>query len=207
MSLINDALRRAKQAQPSRPTARSPQFRTVEPSGPARRGIGAMLPTALVATALLALLLLWQMPKNRVSTPPPQLAESRTQTSPADRAELVPAPPPAPAPLLPPAPAVVPTNPAPAVAVLPPVPPPPATTVQPEIVVTNPPPVAEAAVAKSPPLKLQGIFYDPKRPSALINGQSVIVGEHLGDFEVVAITQRSATLVGGGATNVLALGR
>jgi len=54
--------------------------------------------------------------------------------------------------------------------------------------------------------KLQAVVFDPKRPSAIISGKSVFVGDKLGDLRVVAITQESVKLVGGGQTNVLVLG-
>jgi hypothetical protein len=76
-----------------------------------------------------------------------------------------------------------------------------------ETVVTNAPAPTEIAAAKPLPLKLQGIAYNPSRPCVVINGQTLFVGERLGDYEVIAITPRSATVAGGGATNVLALGR
>jgi hypothetical protein len=68
----------------------------------------------------------------------------------------------------------------------------------------GPPPVA----AKAPPPgiawpKLQGIFYRPDRPSALLNGRTFLVGERSGDCLVLAIDRQSVTLVSAGQTNVL----
>ena len=57
-----------------------------------------------------------------------------------------------------------------------------------------------------PTPKLQAVVSDPKRPSAIISGKSVFVGDKYGDLRVVAITQESVKLVGGGQTNVLVLG-
>jgi hypothetical protein len=54
-------------------------------------------------------------------------------------------------------------------------------------------------------LKLQGIIYSPTRPSAVISGKSVFVGDHVGEFKVVAISQSSTILIGAGQTNVLNL--
>jgi hypothetical protein len=54
--------------------------------------------------------------------------------------------------------------------------------------------------------KLQAVFFDPKHPSAIIGGRSVFVGDRVNDLRVVAISQESVTLAGGGQTNVLALG-
>lgn len=64
---------------------------------------------------------------------------------------------------------------------------------------TNQPTVAPvvavpvAAVVPAP-LKLQGIMADPGRPSAIINGQTVLVGDQVGDFRVKAISPTTVTL-------------
>jgi hypothetical protein len=55
-----------------------------------------------------------------------------------------------------------------------------------------------------PPLpKLQGIFYRPERPAALLNGKTVLIGGMSGEYRVVAISQQSATVERAGQTNVL----
>jgi hypothetical protein len=51
--------------------------------------------------------------------------------------------------------------------------------------------------------KLQGIFYRPERPAALLNGRTVLVGGTRGEYRVVAISQQSVTVVRAGQTNVL----
>jgi hypothetical protein len=66
--------------------------------------------------------------------------------------------------------------------------------------------IASPPPSKPPPLRLQAIVFDRRRPSVLINGKTLFVGEKLGDARVVAIDQESATLVGAGKTNVLTLG-
>jgi hypothetical protein len=58
---------------------------------------------------------------------------------------------------------------------------------------------------KPPPLRLQAIVFNPRRPSVVINGRTLFVGEKLGDSRVVAIDQESATLVGAGRTNILTM--
>jgi hypothetical protein len=71
---------------------------------------------------------------------------------------------------------------------------------------TNPPAVPVEAPPAPPPLpKLQGIFYRPDRPSALLNGRTVFVGGRSGEFLVLAITQTSVTVTRAGQTNVLEL--
>jgi hypothetical protein len=72
---------------------------------------------------------------------------------------------------------------------------------------STPSPATPAAPAPSGPrpIRLQGIVYDPSRPSAMINGKTLFVGDRLGAMQVVAIDRNSATLVGGGQTNLLTL--
>jgi hypothetical protein len=54
--------------------------------------------------------------------------------------------------------------------------------------------------------KLEGIFYSPKGPSAVIDGDLVSVGSEVEDGKVVAIDNESATvLTTAGETNVLVL--
>src|SRR5262249_7296900 len=64
MSLINDALKRVKEAQHKAPPSAElgPQLRPVEPVAiPAHHGLGWLLPIGLVGVALLTLLLLWEL--------------------------------------------------------------------------------------------------------------------------------------------------
>ncbi len=62
MSLINDALKRAREAQQqARPTLLpGPQLRPVEPAQQARHGLGLLLPVALGVVALFGLFLVWR---------------------------------------------------------------------------------------------------------------------------------------------------
>jgi hypothetical protein len=71
--------------------------------------------------------------------------------------------------------------------------------------VTNAPASSEAVVVKAGP-KLQGIVFNPASPSATISGKTVFVGEKVGEWRVIAIGRESATLVGNGETNVLRMG-
>jgi len=213
MSLINDALKRAKQAQQQAPPPPNPgpEFRPVEPSQYARHGVGVLLPTALALVALLGLLFLWQLSRNGDSvralqagpaptTPAPERralapreADNTTaqSQSPALRDRLPAVTPPA-SPVPEPV-AGAPANasaPAPSVA---------ATASTNSAVAPEPP------APKPPPLRLQAIVFDPKRPSALINGKTLFLGDHIGAFRLVALDQESATLVSLAETNVLAL--
>jgi len=62
-------------------------------------------------------------------------------------------------------------------------------------------------VETAPPVwpKLQGIFYATRNPSAVLNGKSVFIGGRVGEFVVAAIERQSVTVVGAGLTNVLSL--
>jgi hypothetical protein len=71
-------------------------------------------------------------------------------------------------------------------------------------VTTNAPSLADTPPKPAPP-KLQGIVFNPRRPSALINGKPVFIGDRVGEFHVIAIDQESATLAGAGQTNILTL--
>jgi hypothetical protein len=229
MSLINDALKRAKQANHETPAAPPPvpHFRPVEPGPPAvRYGVGMLLPISLGAVALLALMLLWVLSNRDGSVtrtepnaqrevaartlPSPDAARSATEaaTAPSSiagqtpnhsaNAKSVGGATPAPTVAAPDS-----TSPTPSVA--------------PDALSTNLAPSASesadtnnvlttALVPPTPaPLKLQGIVYNPKRPSALINGRVVFVGDRIQDLRILAIHSDAVLLAGAGRTNVLSL--
>jgi hypothetical protein len=184
MSLINDALQRAKQ-QPVHPAAASNlQLRPMEPAPVEKKGWG--ITVSIVATILIvaaALISGWYQ-RNRTS-------QAQVQATP---------PPPASQPVAAVVPALAPA----AVAVAHS----PSTTetkplaVTPETVASSPTPV-EIAAPKPAPIKLQAILFNKTKPSAIINGKTVYVGNHLGEFQVASITQTSATLISSTATNIL----
>jgi hypothetical protein len=200
MSLINDALKRAKEAQQQAPPSPSSQmhFRPVEPAQHARHGLGLMLPAALAVVALLALFLVWQRAQERQLTGP---QAARALTAPAAQATIAPQPA---SPLVTAtAPVTAVANPPAATAPATPASPPVTEDQQSEVSISAailPPPAPKPA-----PLRLQAIVFNPKRPSALISGKTLFIGDKLGDSRVVAIDQESATLVGAGKTNVLSL--
>lgn len=177
MSLINDALKRAKQAQQQKPPEAPPmQFRPVE-AGQQPKKSNAGIWIAVAVIALLAIGFVFrQTRKNGFGSPKEAKAREIVPANPAPQ-ETAP---------------VTPTN-APA--------PNPNELASHD---TNAPAVDEAPAKPAP--KLQAVVYQPKRPSAIISGKSVFVGDKVGDFRVVAITRESATLVGGGQTNLLVLG-
>lgn len=187
MSLINDALKRAQKAQTQTPPPAAPNsdLRPAEPATYAWHGVGLLLPAALALVALLTLFLVWEMSRRnsvevRASTAP--RAETQAPVSPATSVESTPA---SPARSGPPgatssASSQIPTAPG-----------------------TNAPVTEETA--KPLPPKLQAVIYNPRNPSAVINGHTVFPGDRLGEFRVVKITPDSATLVGEGQTNLLLL--
>ena len=210
MSLINDALRRAKDAQQQTPLPPSHDlpFRPVEPAQQsARRGLGLLLPAALAAVALLTLLLAWQWVQRRNPAEP---ADVNARTARVASAAAAPQPASAPAAAGATAPALA-TQPVPATQ---PTSPPspitgaatnaPAADAQ-ESTVTNTPAVTPPPAPKPAPLRLQAIVFNPTRPSAMISGKTLFIGDKLGDLRVVAIGPQSATLVGAGQTNVFSL--
>jgi len=67
------------------------------------------------------------------------------------------------------------------------------------------PEVGNAAPPQLPPLRLQAVFYNPARPSAIIAGITVFVGDRVHGFRVTLIQMDAATLVNGTQTNVLKL--
>lgn len=242
MSLINDALKRVKEAQHKTPPSASlgPQLRPIEPdSAPAHHGLGWLLPIALVGVALLTLLLLWELA--RKENPVAVRAEPSVQDQSAVASERFQSPAGRPetaqlvgssvheASALPigtsttgglsPAPSnssVIASIPNSARASQAQVSPGGSNTaghtnsgaVQLADAVaqggnTNPP-IAEAQPPKPAPLRLQGIVFS-KRPSAVINGKTLFVGDRVREFRVVAITQDTAILVGDGRTNTLSL--
>lgn len=196
MSLINDALRRAKQRhdQRSSPSLRGAPVPGVPAPRPSR-----LWPVAIISFSLAIIVsgvgvwLTLRHPSPAGTeqggpTPPPVVIAAKpvvavvppapVNVPAAEAAKESPAPASAPAP----EPVVEPTNLPPAT---PPVPPPPQTVI--------------------PVVRLQGILWAPSRPAAILNGRTMFVGDSVSDITVVAISQRSATVVWGGKTNVLTL--
>jgi len=204
MSLINDALKRAKavQDQVPPPATPGPQFRPAEAERYARQGVGLMVPVAFAVVALLALLLVWSFHRGR-STGTQQVADVQAQVqpqpAPAAPEPVSPAdPPPSPGasgPVAPPAQAG--SSPASAVTTTVAVGVPPA----PAAAVIPPPP----AISQPPPPKLQGIVFNSRRSSALISGKTLFIGDYLGDLRLVAIGKNTATLSAAGQNIVLTL--
>jgi hypothetical protein len=64
--------------------------------------------------------------------------------------------------------------------------------------VVKPPPAEPSAPPINPPdgPKLQGIFYSPTAPSAIVDGKIIHPGDQFREFKVKAISKYTVTLVG-----------
>lgn len=163
MSLINDALKRARQQTGGQPARIPPEI-------PTRREqhtnwILPVLIILLIATAAGLLGLSFkhqQLPAVIVSVPP-----SVTVSNPPQRA------------------IVLPTS------------------------SSNPPKSAAVAVDTSSHLpRLQGVFYDPVHPVAIVDGKTVHIGDNVGIYRVKAISKSDITLAGpSGALAQIRLGQ
>ena len=187
MSLINDALKRAKQAQQDSPDARqnTVQFRPVEPGQqPVKKNRTAIWIALVIIAGLIIGFVFRQL--TRENNTAPKEVKAR-EVAPAN---------------------AVPTENSATAKV------PQAKTPSTAKSAKHEPSAQEASPAvpiiqtqePMPTPKLQAVVFDPKRPSAIISGKSVFVGDKYGDLRIVAITQESVKLVGGGQTNVLVLG-
>lgn len=194
MSLINDALKRAKEAQQQTPpSADGPALKPAEPAPAPAPGSSKMLFYILIACVVIGNLFLFLYASNRDG--------KKAEAAPVAAREV-----PATTVVSAPAPAVVPA-PAPVVATAPPVEASPVAvvTTATNAAVAEPVVVAQPEPPKPAPLKLQSIIMNPTRPSAMISGKFLFVGDRVQGFRVTAIDQETVTLVGNGQTNVLEL--
>jgi hypothetical protein len=170
MSLINDALKRAKQTQQQNPPPTPPlQFRPVEPgqSNHARTALWFVgLALALILVVALVGVFVWFLSQKSAGE---LRAAARTINEPAGAA---------------PADSRVEPVPSSSAAVA---------------------PVETGTNPKTMEPKLQGISFHPTRPLAVVNDRTVVIGDRVGGFRVVAITRNSVTLISAAATNVLSL--
>jgi hypothetical protein len=188
MSLINDALKRAKQVQTeSTPApAPEPEFRPVDPqeADPVTQNLVA--PIIISVIAVLALLFIWrsfqgsdngQGQETIVSARSPEAASEPEVPSDVDPDIAQAA---QPLPTDPELPSVVPAT----------------AAVDTKLAVIE-------TVPKGP--RLQAVVYHPKRPSAIIDGKTVFIGDNFEDFRVAKISKTSVTLSSGKEQLVLKL--
>jgi len=211
MSLINEALRKARTAHPAGTgMADGPEMHPVDADPRARGRSIFTLPFLIAAVLVLAMVLIWAWYRagqvivvrgnSNVTTiaPAPRASEpsvAATPTSAPTAATIAPVV----------APAKMETTTATAAT---PIASAPDASASGEIASTNVLKVAEAPKPAGPVYKLEGIFYRPNRPAAVVNGELVYVGSPVEDGRVVAIDSESATVVTtAGQTNLLVLTR
>jgi len=206
MSLINDALRRARQAQPpprADTTKEGPAFRAPLPPRASHQPIPFLPAFCMAAIGVTALIIAWNWKVHHPSAPLEAQARSLPASPAPNTGQLQetaqPAQPEAVQPggtekLL-----LVSTEITGGAPVAPPD----------EAAATNSPAETTATVAATtpapPPPKLQSIIYNPQRPSAMIDGKVLFIGDKLREFRVIAITPTGATLASASATNHLEL--
>lgn len=213
MSLINDALKRAEAAQQHTPPPAADHLplRPVDPQVVVTHGVGLAMPLVFAAMALLLLFFAWRfyMDSHRakdglaVAARAETNQEVLTQSSPepvpsTSPVASTPAPQPAPVPSLAPTSA---TAPAPV---------PNTTSATATNLATSPAPTNQAVTSDPPapkllPLKLQGVVYSKNRPSAVINGKTVFLGDKVREFRVIGIGLDTVVLGATDRTNVLVL--
>ena len=163
MSLINDALKRARQAPPRLP--QNP-FPTLPPAAaPPASAAAWLIPAVIIFLVVAAVISIgWAVAHRSVQTPvlPPPAAVA---PAPAPTGQIVAGPAAVPIAEISPPPAVAPSE----------TPPP-----------LNPP--------NAP--KLQGIFYSPAAPTAIVDGKTVSVGSRCLQYRVTEITKSTVTLTG-----------
>lgn len=188
MSLINDALKRASQAEKNR--LRDPALPpAMQPAPESRRSfVPAAVVLAVVVLLAAAGWLAWRSLARRGNPAPAPTPITVTTAASAPPARSEPAAVPVPAPAPPPA-------------VMMPAP------------YTNPPappPVPYLGSAPVPPpfpeLKLQGIFYSRGDPKASINGEIHRENEFIGEVRIVTISPNKVTVEWKGQTKDLNLG-
>lgn len=195
MSLINDALKRAKQAQQENPPATPPlEFRAVEPGqSKSRRTTLLVVGLSLVIIALLGLAgsLVWFISQSKPAMLP---VAARVADAP-----LAPLPKREPAAVT----AVATTN----VVEIALAKPTSEIIERPDEPNTNGIPVIATIIeaVKPPTLKLQGIFFNPSAPSVVVNGRTIYLGDRVGGFRLLAVSPVSATFASATETNVLSL--
>jgi len=204
MSLINDALKRATRNQPTTMAIAPEPAAPMQPVEYRKRGLPWYFFPALLAIVAAAC---WFIVKG---------VQARRQASdPASAPILVKArePQPQTPASAPPGAAGAETSPAASINVASTPSPVPKNSPSPEaaapaIEATAPPPLpapAPPTEPAKPAFRLQGIFFRPANPSALVNGKSVWVGTRIDGATVKSITRESLTIEVNGQTTVLTL--
>lgn len=189
MSLINDALKRARRQSGNPPNHLPP----VVPAGRESDSASWILPVVIfvliVAAGSLISLSFMHLTMARVAAPSPPTRTSGTipatvpATVPATISVTVPAPAPATIPVRQTAAVMIPSS--------------------------NRPPVQAVTIDTSNALpRLQGVLYDPVHPEAIVSGKTLRVGDKFNDYRVKAISISSLTLVdSNGVESVIRMGQ
>lgn len=194
MSLINDALRRAKQTG-EKPIQKSSEGTPMEPVQSPQNSPSQLTSARFIIVLAIVLMagvfFFWKSTKNKVSTNIDSGEPAKTFSTPANSITPVPAP---------------------VVTSL--VEPPKKSTneLANSVATERTDNISEAITAvaapasPSPPqLKLQGIFYRLNNSTALVNGKTVGVGQMISGVRVLKIDRQSITLEWNGQTNVLTM--
>jgi hypothetical protein len=221
MSMINQALRRANQAPGRQPVAEGPALRPTDPPPYPGGEVGLLLPTLLVIVVALAVALFWaalhpgrptEVRARTIETPPAVQAAALVASTAPSATPTVTTKVPTPATAATAAAATAASN-----TVIPAssstlttasaslsagAPNTPSATATATAMMTAPPatnPAASVATQPEPAVpvayKLETIFYRPDRPSAVINGRFLHVGDQLDDVTVESIKPDVVTIV------------
>ena len=204
MSLINDALKRAKEAQPATAPTPEPE-QPMQPVGPLSEPAPSrslppyFLPAVLIVLCGACWFLIkgWETKRQAGLYPEPVTVLARetgtdASASAAKASQEKPGSPSNHAASDATAKLPTPTNPATSNSSAPPQA---ASTVA----------IPEAPARPQPTFKLQGIFYRPSNPSAVVNAKTVFIGDIVNEAKVTSIDRQSVTLVHEGQTKVLTL--
>jgi hypothetical protein len=190
MSLINDALKRAQEAQRPSTSSGAASIRSID-SGPQARPLTSRLLVVAVflllaaAFVFIGVAMIGHLVHKPTAAPPSTsiqqpVAMATASSQPVAAAPVV---------------AAIASHPAAA-----PVP--------------SPAPVVAAPLVMPPPplvlpdsLHVQGIAYDPVRPWAIVSGRTVYVGDLVKGVRVMAITQNTVTFGSNGLSNLLYVGQ
>jgi len=189
MSLINDALKRAKEAQRPNSSSSVSSIRTIDAWPKNRPFISRMLVVVIflllsAAFTFIGLAMTGRLAKNNMVASPVSPAHSLVAVAPPSRPVSVAAPVIAPAP-------VVSSHAAPA----------PVSKPKPAPVVAPPPLVLPES------LHVQGVAYDPVRPWAIVSSRTVYVGDMVKGVKVMEISRNAVTFGSHGQTNLLYVGQ
>ena len=193
MSLINDALKRAQEAQRPNTASSATSIRTIDTHHKERPFINRMLVVVIflllaAAFAFIGMAMTGRLARKNIVAPQITPAHPVAAVAAPDRPVSA-------------APPVV------AAALIAPV--------QPVPVQSAPAPVAVAAVvAPAPPpfvfpdtLHVQGVAYDPAHPWAIVSSKMVYIGDTIKGVRVLAISKNSVTFGSHGQTNLLYVGQ